>query len=77
MAGTQWDGISPEAKQSIKSMLAFKPSRRATAVQLLQQDWFKQAKAVLDKVGQFSTRQGSSGQGRAVLNKVGDTVVMH
>ena len=50
-AGSQWDHISTEAKQCIKTMLAFKPSKRATAAQLLQKTWFKEAAAAIDKVG--------------------------
>ncbi len=48
--GPNWDAISDDAKHCIKQMLVMKPSRRATAAELLDEKWFKHASAVSDKV---------------------------
>lgn len=48
--GPNWDEISDDAKHCIKQMLVMKPSRRATAAELLDEKWFKHASAVSDKV---------------------------
>ena len=61
-AGTRWDGVSAEAKQCIKKMLVLKPSRRASAAQLLQSSWFREVKAVNDKVSLATTSNGLAGR---------------
>lgn len=49
-AGTQWDSVSAEAKQAIKKMLVLKPSKRATAAQMVHSSWFKDARSVSNRV---------------------------
>ena len=51
--GPNWDAISDDAKHCIKQMLVMKPSRRATAAELLDEKWFKHASAVSDNVIHF------------------------
>ncbi|KAL0037492.1 hypothetical protein WJX79_010861 [Trebouxia sp. C0005] len=56
--GPNWDEISDDAKHCIKQMLVMKPSRRATAAELLDEKWFKHASAVSDKaLGQQMMRR--------------------
>ena len=51
--GPHWGSVSEDAKHCIKRMLLMKPGSRATAAQLLEEKWFKDASAVSDKVECF------------------------
>ena len=50
VTGHNWDAVSDDAKHCIKRMLVMKPSKRATAQELLQEKWFRRTTAAADQV---------------------------